>query len=418
MSKTIYPSKNNGSIRCISSKSESHRALICAALSPSKSILYNIDLSDDINQSINALKTLGANIKIFDNKIEVVGFDLFDKVDEVNFFVNESGSTLRFLIPLASIKSHRSIIFASPKLISRPQIVYQEIFNQKNLKFEINKDNIIVEGSLDSDMYEVVGNISSQFISGLLFVLPLLKKDSRIKIINNLQSKSYVDLTIKVMADFNVFIKEENNTYYISANQKYKNKEYYIENDFSQLAFFAVLASINNDLEISNVNLDSIQGDKAILNFLEMANVKIDYYDNKIKVYKSKIKTATFDLADTPDLGPILCVLGLFSDDHIKLINTKRLKYKESDRLLVMKKELEKFGAKIILEENSATIYRLENFKKVDSVYCHNDHRIAMALSVFATTLNHPLKIEGSSAINKSYPNFYKDLEEINVMIK
>lgn len=417
MKKIIYPSIVSGRIRLISSKSVAHRALICAALNEGMSKINNVDINEDIKQTVNSLKALGADIKLSNQTIEVRGFKLSDKLESLNLEIYESGSTLRFIIPLASLKSHKTIINVDDNLFSRPLGIYEDIFKTQNLILYKKNNKIIIKGSLNAANYQIAGNISSQFISGLLFILPLLNRDSEIEVREPFESKSYVNLTLKVMADFGVTVKSNNNVYQINSNQSYRGQNYNLEGDFSQLAFFAVLASINNDLTISNVNFDSVQGDKEILNFLKSLNVKMDYFDNHLKIYKSQIGSGIFDLSDTPDLGPIMCVLGLFSDNYIKLVNVERLKYKESNRLLAMKHELEKFGAKIILEDNSIIIYRLEAFKHNESVNAHNDHRIVMALSILATKLKHPLTINDSEVVNKSYPNFFNDLAKLNVKI-
>ena len=190
MNKIIYPNRSEGSIDVISSKSLSHRALICAALSKDKSIINNISLNDDILRTIECLRVLGAKITVDNKTVTVIGFDIYDELDEVVLNANESGSTIRFLIPLASIKAKRVIFKGSKTLMSRPLDVYQKLFDDNNLTFEILEDRLIIEGKLILNEYLVAGNISSQFISGIMFIMPLLKEDAKITLTSPLESKS------------------------------------------------------------------------------------------------------------------------------------------------------------------------------------------------------------------------------------
>lgn len=414
MNKLIYPNKSMGSIDVIASKSLSHRALICASLSKEKSIISNISLNDDILRTIECLRVLGAKITVDNKKVTVIGFDIYDELDEVTLNANESGSTLRFLIPLASIKAKRVIFKGSKTLISRPLDVYEKLFSDNNLKFDILEDRVIIEGKLILENYLVAGNISSQFISGIMFIMPLLKNDSKITLTSPLESKSYVDLTLDMLNQYNI----KNDGFNIESNQEYLASDITIETDFSQAAFFLVLGAINSEITVNNLNLKSKQGDKKILSILEDLGADVTYHDNNVTVKKSKLKSLTVDLKHIPDLGPILFILGLFTEESLVLLNAERLLIKESDRINSMLKQLEKFGANITYVNNTVTINRLDNFKNVVMIDSCNDHRIAMAFSIFATILETPLKITNAEAINKSYPRFYKDLSELNINIE
>lgn len=414
MNKLIYPNKSMGSIDVIASKSLSHRALICASLSKEKSIISNISLNDDILRTIECLRVLGAKITVDNKKVTVIGFDIYDELDEVTLNANESGSTLRFLIPLASIKAKRVIFKGSKTLISRPLDVYEKLFSDNNLKFDILEDRVIIEGKLILDNYLVAGNISSQFISGIMFIMPLLKNDSKITLTSPLESKSYVDLTLDMLNQYNI----KNDGFNIESNQEYLASDITIETDFSQAAFFLVLGAINSEITVNNLNLESKQGDKKILSILEDLGADVTYHDNNVTVKKSNLKSLTVDLKHIPDLGPILFILGLFTEESLVLLNAERLLIKESDRINSMLKQLEKFGANITYVNNTVTINRLDNFKNVVMIDSCNDHRIAMAFSIFATILETPLKITNAEAINKSYPRFYKDLSELNINIE
>lgn len=415
----VFPSKVSGLVNVPASKSIVHRALIAGALSNNYSEIYNVDFNEDILATINALTALGAIINVDGNKISINGFDINKRIDSVKIDAHESGSTLRFLIPLAAFKATEALFTGTNRLMERPLNVYKDIFEKQNLIFKDNLNEKLIKGKLRANNYKVKGDVSSQFISGLLFILPLLNDDSTIEVIAPFESKSYVDLTIDVLSKYNIKIENINNKYFIKGNQDYRSNNITVEGDFSQAAFFVILAAINNDLVINNLNLNSIQGDKSILKILKNLNVKISTKDNSVKVFKSSISSGVIDLSDNPDLGPILCILGLFSDGYIKLTNVKRLRLKESDRLLSMKNQLEKIGGEVEIKENSIKIYKLKEFvdKEVVVDGC-NDHRIVMAMSILATVLKKPLIIKGADAVNKSYPNFFKDLNKLWIKTK
>lgn len=414
----IYPSKISGRVKVPSSKSVVHRALIASSLSSKESIISNVDFNEDIYATISALKSLGAKITTTDNTISIVGFDLSNKLDVVEIDANESGSTLRFIIPLASYLANKVIISGSERLMERPLNIYQDLYIDENLIFKDGAKKEII-GSLSGDHYQIDGSVSSQFISGLMFLLPILAQDSKIEVLPPFESKPYVDLTIETLKKYNINITSKGDTYFIKGGQSYLPYNLSAEGDYSQAAFFAVLGAINNEVVIENLNLDSVQGDRAILAMLLSLNVKIEELDQAVKVYKSNASSKTIDIANTPDLGPILCVLGLFSEAYIKLINVKRLRIKESDRLLAIKSQLEKIGTKVILEENSITIFKLDKFLDKEIVVSgENDHRIVMAMAIAATSLKAPLIINGADAINKSYPNFFNDLSNLGVKVE
>lgn len=414
----VYPSRIKGRVRVPASKSVVHRALIASVLSCQQSIISNVDFNEDIHATISALKALGATITTSENTITVTGFDINNKLKEVFIDARESGSTLRFIIPLASFMADKVNISGSERLMERPLNVYKDLYTKEGLIFKDKSSKEIV-GRLSGGNYQIDGSVSSQFISGLMFLLPILKDDSTLEILPPFESKPYVDLTIETLKNYGINITSKDNTYFIKGRQKYLPCNLNAEGDFSQAAFFAVLGAINNEVVIENLNLNSSQGDLAILDFLSGLNVRVEKLAKAVKVFKSEVLSATIDLGNTPDLGPILCVLGLFSESYIKLINVKRLRIKESDRLLAIKTQLEKLGAKVVLKENSITVYRLEDkLVKEIVVSGENDHRIVMALAVLATSLKHPLVISGAEAINKSYPNFFKDLINLGVKVE
>lgn len=407
----IKPKLLKGNIVVPSSKSLGHRGIIAAALSRGISRVDNIQLSKDIEATMELMKELGAVVNIEDQNLYIDGRKMFSYEKKLDLRCRESGSTLRFLIPLALTKDGDYIFHGEGKLISRPLEPYYEIFEEKGIKYSREEDGLPlkVSGKLTSGTYRVRGDISSQFITGLLFSLPILEGNSRIQITTKLESKGYIDLTLDILKDFGIEI--ENNNYKefnIRGAQKYNCRNYYVEGDYSQGAFFLVAGALGSSIVCSGLNKDSLQGDKVILDILEAMGCNVEESKEGIKVKPSKTKGIEIDASNCPDLVPILTVLASLSEGETKIVNAKRLRIKECDRLHAITKELNKLGANIIELEDSLIISGVNELKggEVDS---HNDHRIVMALAIAATRARGNVIINNPSAVEKSYPNFFKD---------
>lgn len=407
----IKPKLLKGNIVVPSSKSLGHRGIIAAALSRGISRVDNIQLSKDIEATMEIMKELGAVVNIEDQNLYIDGRKMFSYEKKLDLRCRESGSTLRFLIPLALTKDGDYIFHGEGKLISRPLEPYYEIFEEKGIKYSREEDGLPlkVSGKLTSGTYRVRGDISSQFITGLLFSLPILEGNSRIQITTKLESKGYIDLTLDILKDFGIEI--ENNNYKefnIRGAQKYNSRNYYVEGDYSQGAFFLVAGALGSSIVCYGLNKDSLQGDKVILDILEAMGCNVEESEEGIKVKPSKTKGIEIDASNCPDLVPILTVLASLSEGETKIVNAKRLRIKECDRLHAITKELNKLGANIIELEDSLIISGVNELKggEVDS---HNDHRIVMALAIAATRARGNVIINNPSAVEKSYPNFFKD---------
>lgn len=407
----IKPKLLKGNIVVPSSKSLGHRGIIAAALSRGISRVYNIQLSKDIEATMELMKELGAVVNIEDQNLYIDGRKMFSYEKKLDLRCRESGSTLRFLIPLALTKDGDYIFHGEGKLISRPLEPYYEIFEEKGIKYSREEDGLPlkVSGKLTSGTYRVRGDISSQFITGLLFSLPILEGNSRIQITTKLESKGYIDLTLDILKDFGIEI--ENNNYKefnIRGAQKYNCRNYYVEGDYSQGAFFLVAGALGSSIVCYGLNKDSLQGDKVILDILEAMGCNVEESEEGIKVKPSKTKGIEIDASNCPDLVPVLTVLASLSEGETKIVNAKRLRIKECDRLYAITKELNKLGANIIELEDSLIISGVNELKggEVDS---HNDHRIVMALAIAATRARGNVIINNPSAVEKSYPNFFKD---------
>ena len=393
---TLFPTKISGKLEAPPSKSLSHRALICASLAPGKSIISNILLSEDIKATINALKHLGAKFNISNKEIVVTGVNHL-KYDNFPIHCNESGSTLRFMIPIFSLTNKKVIFVGEESLIKRPQTIYQQIFNDDGNTFIKTNNKIVVKGSIKSRNYYIDGNVSSQFFSGLMFSLPLLDEDS----------------TIDILEQFGVDIQEIENGYFIPGNQTYKPSNYQVEGDYSQAAFFLVGGIINGAIEISELEYESNQGDKAIINVITNMKGRIVYTENGFVVSKSNTAGTIIDISDCPDLGPIIALLATLSKGTTTITNISRLRLKESDRVKSTVETLRALGANILVKNEKIIIHGKTLLEGGVTVNSQNDHRIAMMVSIAALRCKKEVVLTNANAVNKSYPHFYKDYKHL-----
>ncbi|MEG0709178.1 MAG: 3-phosphoshikimate 1-carboxyvinyltransferase [Longicatena sp.] len=415
MKARITPSTCGGTIHIPPSKSMSHRAIICASLANATSTISNIAYSKDIQTTIDGMRLLGAKIETKENSVVIEGIKDFNHLSQEEIFCSESGSTLRFFIPIFSLCNKKVVFKGAGRLLQRPQKVYEDIFAQQHLSFFQDTKSITIEQSLKAQDYTLQGDVSSQFISGLLFALPFLKEDSRIHILPPFESKSYVDLTLQMLDTFGIHASfEDETTLFIPGNQTYIATDYEVEGDYSQLAFFAVLGAIQNDIEITGVSLHSQQGDKEIIEILRSFGTHIEEIDKGYRIYKSELTAHPIDLANCPDLGPILCVLGMYSLGNTHIYHAGRLRIKESDRILAMESELKKFNASIHSNTDEIWIEGKTMSASNAELLGHNDHRIVMALSIATICSTKSCTIDEAEAINKSYPTFFDDLQKIN----
>lgn len=407
-----FPSFLKGKIVTPPSKSLSHRALICAALSDGESKISNIIYSEDIVATISSLEAIGAKFTKHKDELHVKGVKKLklksDKVD-----CNESGSTLRFLIPLFSLTNKEVTFTGKASLINRPLDIYKEIFEQNGDTFEINNNELVVKGSIKSNTYHIKGDVSSQFFTGLMFALPLLEEDSYIYIDGTLESKSYIDLTIDILSHFGIEIVELENGYFIEGSQTYKPKDYRVEGDYSQAAFFLVGGIISGFVTIDDLKLDSFQGDKQIINIIKDMKGRVIFAENGFVVNESQTTSTKIDLSDCPDLGPIVALLAAVSKGTTKIINAGRLRIKESDRIESTVNTLKAIGANIKATEDEIIIVGRKTLAGGVTVDSYNDHRIAMMLTIASLRCEKPITIQRADAINKSYPHFYEDFNRL-----
>lgn len=398
----INPSKAKGKMTAPPSKSMAHRHLICAALAQGKSVIHNIDLSEDIKATLSCIEQMGVKSEITGSTITVYGNPSLNcsVSDKRIFNCNESGSTLRFFIPLAMLSGSKSFFIGSEVLMTRPLSVYEDICRKQNILLEHKNgitNGIAIEGKLKADDFVIPGNISSQFITGLLFALPLLDKDSTITLTESVESRPYINMTLQVQKEFG--IKAEwhgENKLYIPGNQKYRATDTFVEGDYSNAAFFEALNTLGGDIEIEGLKPDSLQGDKIYLQYFE----------------ELKKGFASLDISDCPDLGPVLFTLAAALHGG-EFTGTKRLKIKESNRGQVMCEELAKFGVKALQEENRIIIYGGELHRPEEKICGHNDHRIVMSMAVLLTITGG--EIVGTEAVRKSLPDFFERIRKLGI---
>lgn len=415
----IIPSKLKGSVKIPPSKSMAHRAIICAALSDGICRIDNIDYSDDIIATINAMNSLGATIEKYDDYIEVVGiYKNINKIKENRIIdCNESGSTLRFLVPISLLFKGSNKFIGKGNLGKRPLTTYYNIFNDQGIKYsyEENNLNLVVDGELKPGVFEVEGNISSQFITGLLFALPLLNGDSKIIITKEMESKGYIDLTLKAISDFGIEIINNNySEFIIKGNQKYNARNYRVEGDYSQAAFFLCADGLGNNVVCRDLDLNSLQGDKEIIDILERMNVVFN--TNEIGLsgeVSGELISTVIDGSQCPDIIPVLSAVSALSKGTTEIINAGRLRIKECDRLSAVTSELKKLGAQIIEKEDGLVITGVEKLQGGVEVWSHKDHRIAMTLAIASTMCKKPIIIKDYECVAKSYPSFFEDFKAL-----
>ena len=397
MKAVLKPCVPGGRVMAPPSKSMAHRLLIGAALADGQSVIHHVADSDDMRATMGCLQALGATFRKEGNTVTVQGVDITRRVGRAYMDCHESGSTLRFLIPLALMGGDGATFHGSGKLFSRPLDIYEEIASKQSLLFERTENGVTVGGRLAAGDYRVVGNISSQFISGLLFVLPLCAEDSRILITPPVESRSYIDLTLEALAVFGIRAKwADERTLCIPGGQTYRPADCTVEGDYSNAAFFSALSLFGGNVTVDGLRENSLQGDRAYIRYFEML----------------MRGTPTIHLGNCPDLGPILMAVAAAKSGAV-FCGTRRLRLKESDRGEVMAEELRKFGTSVEVSEDSIIVYPVAFHAPNEPLHGHNDHRIVMALSVLLTVTGG--EITGAEAVRKSLPEFFDMLQSIGV---
>ena len=403
-----------GVVLAPASKAYTHRMLITASLSNGTSKLYNPLISDDTQATLDAVNALGIETELHDNYWTIHGQETLKAPDHpINCRV--SGSTLRFMIPVAALAPGPSVFLFGAPFKQRPVSPLLESLNELGAESTIQRDSssvMVRGGGIRGGKTSIRGNISSQFISGLLFACPKAEEDTEINVSTTLESKGYVEMTLEVLVAHGLdgTVNPELSRLWIPANQTYKPLDHTVPGDFSSAAFLFAAAAVTSSLvTVKNLDYQTSQGDKAILGILQEMGAKIKIRDCSVEIEGDQLIGVDIDARDIPDLVPICAVLACFAKGPSEIYNAKRLRYKESDRLDSISVELKKMGADIIVNEDGLVINGSSGLHGA-TIDPHNDHRIAMSCAIAALGAVGETKIHNVECINKSYPQFFNDL--------
>lgn len=407
MNVTITPGPLQGTITPPPSKSQAHRVLIASALSGGRGMLKNVALSQDIEATIHCLEVLGASFRWEGDTLAVTGLagrpvpqgelPLLD--------CGESGSTLRFLIPIALAVLGGGRFTGHGRLMERPQGPYFDLFREKGISFEQKDGVLTVSGRLEPGTFSLPGNVSSQFITGLLYALPLLSGDSEILLTTSLESRGYVDMTLDVLEQFGVRVENQDYArFLVPGGQSFQARDLTVEADWSNAAFWYEAVSLGCQLDIQGLNAYSVQGDMRIVPCF----LKLQGRD-----------AVDLDVSQCPDLVPPLAAMAALRGEGLttRLVNAARLRIKESDRLSTVTEVLNALGAEVEEHDDHLVIHGKDTLPGGVTVSGHNDHRIAMMAAIAATNCDAPVTITGAECVKKSYPNFWADYEALGGVI-
>ena len=407
MDVTITPGLLSGSITPPPSKSQAHRALIAAALGEGVSMLKNVALSQDIQATIRCLEALGASFRWEGDTLAVTGLagKTAPQGELPLLDCGESGSTLRFLIPIALAVLGGGRFTGHGRLMERPQGPYFDLFREKGIFYEQEDGVLTVRGRLEAGTFSLPGNVSSQFITGLLYALPLLSGDSEILLTTPLESRGYVDMTLDVLEKFGVRVENRDYaSFLVPGNQSFRARDLTVEADWSNAAFWYAAALLESDLDIQGLYTHSTQGDSAIAGHYWTLARPAD---------------AEIDVSGCPDLVPPLAAMAALRGEGLttRLVNAARLRMKESDRLSTVTEVLNALGAEVEEHDDYLVIHGKDTLPGGVTVSGHNDHRIAMMAAIAATNCDAPVTIIGAECVKKSYPNFWEDYEALGGVI-
>ena len=408
----VLPSVFNGEVTLPPSKSDVHRAILCASLARGKSVISPVDMSQDILATIDCAKALGADITVDGSTVYVDGTNLFgSKAAELN--CRESGSTLRFFIPVAAAGGVAATFTGKGRLPQRPIGIYLDCLPKFGVKCTTEGGlPLDISGKLQPGRFEVPGNVSSQFITGLLLALPLTGKDCTIAVTSPLQSVGYINMTIRTMGVFGVKVEATENGYFIKGGQSYKPCRYTCEGDWSQAAFFMAAGALGGRLTLKGLRTDSIQGDMQCLEIFKEFGADVTVTPNGITVTGGDLKGISIDATQIPDLVPILAVTAAFAKGSTNIYGAERLRIKESDRLNAISTCLNKVGARVTEKPDGLIIEGVKSAAG-GSVEGYNDHRIVMSMAICAEKSTAPIEISDKESINKSYPSFFEDYKKV-----
>ena len=408
-SMTVSAAPLRGEVSMLPSKSVMHRALICASLAGGVTELSPLLLSEDIQATLAACQTLLSNIHVGDS-ITVTGRHSLPEQAAVN--CRESGSTIRFFLPVAAALGAHVTFTGEGRLPQRPLTPLFELFDQNGFSYMAQGNlPVTLQDKLASGTLRIRGNVSSQFITGLLLALPLLG-DSVLEVTTPLESRPYVDITLDIMKQFGITCSHENYRTFSVSGTYHSPGKFMCEGDWSNAAFWLVANALGGEISVSNLSPATAQGDSQIIAILKQCGFSVSEQYLVRPARKIGTEKLCIDVSDIPDLVPILAVLGSFCCSEMHLTGAARLRLKESDRLSATAGELNRLGADITELEDGLVIRHVDTLHG-GQVSSHNDHRIAMALAIAAQKSTAPIVIDGADAVQKSYPAFWQELERL-----
>jgi 3-phosphoshikimate 1-carboxyvinyltransferase len=422
----IKPSKVSGMVSAPPSKSYTHRALILGSLAQGETVIENFLASNDTQYTINACRSLGVNIQSDGKTVRIVGsggrFSVQPRQETI--FVGNSGSTIRMVAPLAALARDRVVFDGDARLRQRPINDLLSVLKILGVQASsVNGDGYppieVQGGRLLGGEVVVSGMTSSQHISSLLMIAPYAKRNIKIKVVDGLHSKPYVDITIDAMRQFGIDVVDYNQKdFTVTSGQKYRGKRYEIEGDYSSAAYLFAMAAIGQrPITVGNLKANSVQGDRHFLDILSQMGCYVNYREGGVEVTRDKALTGlSLDMGDYPDIAPTLAIVAAFAKGKTEITNIGHLRYKETDRINNTATELRKMGIKVDVTESMMSIDGGKPKGAVIETY--NDHRMAMSFATAALFAEGDTIINGAEAVTKSYPAFFTDLAQIGARVQ
>lgn len=404
----ILPSIVKGSVIPPASKSEAHRALICAALSNKKTTIYGNICGDDVDATISCLTQLGAEFTRGDNFIEVKPIDRIIKV--ATMYASASGSTLRFMLCLCAMLGITVHMDGINRLRERPLDDLVEVFSKNGITFSSKTLPFTMSGKLNTKNISISARVSSQYVTGLMLGAVALNEEISINVVGDIASRSYIELTSKMLNSFGIKVENNNQTWTIYPHMELVEK-INIGGDWSGAAAFAVLGAINGEVNLSGLDIESSQGDKEIINIIKKAGGNVKNEKDGYVISKSSLKAIDVDATNIPDLVPVLAILLSQAKGVSTISGVERLKVKESDRLAETINILNKFNIKAETDGKTLKIYSGDI--KGTNIDLPDDHRMAMMSAIAATIANGETTINRAECVSKSYPSFFEDLKHV-----
>jgi 3-phosphoshikimate 1-carboxyvinyltransferase len=414
MERYLEPSVIKGTVKAPASKSMTQRAIAAALLADGQSIIHNPSYCDDSLAAMSIAVGLGARVEPQVGELRIKGSVT---LKETKLNCGESGLAIRMFSPIAALYPTEITMVGANSLKKRPMFMIEEALNQLGVRCTSSGGflPLTIEGPLTGGHCVIDGSVSSQLLTGLLMALPLVSKDSEIRV-NNLKSKPYIDMTLQILKSFGITIENEGyNMFHIKGNQKYASKSYTVEGDWSGGAFLLVAGAINGNLIIEGLRRDSMQSDRSIIAALQDAGAQMNISDDKIEVTKSELKAFKFNDTESPDLFPPLVALASYCKGTSSIKGVSRLIFKESNRAKTLKEEFDKMNVQVEIKDDFMSV--TGSRPKGARVESHDDHRIAMAMAVASLGAEGRISIRDSQCVAKSYPSFFYDLKQLGAMV-